>query len=108
MRIELLQLIYVRVEEACHSLREEVATLKLLLARVGDSLESSKACTSDGPGLTPCRLHFRMTPLSKSLLWLRKTTYMVVSLLVVVLAYRPSQLCRLPLRARVQMGSLLR
>jgi hypothetical protein len=53
MRMELLQLVDVHVEEACRPLREEVATLKLLLARVGDSLERTKACTSGGPGLPP-------------------------------------------------------
>jgi hypothetical protein len=37
--MHLLQLIDVRVEEASHPLLEEVAALKLLLARVGDSLE---------------------------------------------------------------------
>jgi hypothetical protein len=58
MRMELLQLVDVRVEEACRPLREEVATLKLLLARVGDSLEPSKACTSDGLGLTPAQASF--------------------------------------------------
>jgi hypothetical protein len=39
VRIELLQLVDARVEEASRPLREEVAALKLLLARVGDSLE---------------------------------------------------------------------
>jgi hypothetical protein len=39
MRLELLQLVDVHVEEASRPLREEVAALKLLLARVGDSLE---------------------------------------------------------------------
>jgi hypothetical protein len=39
MRMELLQLVDVHIEEACRPLREEVATLKLLLVRVGDSLE---------------------------------------------------------------------
>jgi hypothetical protein len=51
--MELLQLVDARVEEASHPLREEVATLKLLLARVGDSLESFKACTSSGLGIAP-------------------------------------------------------
>jgi hypothetical protein len=51
--MELLQLVDVRVEEASRPLREEVATLKLLLARVGDSLETPKACTSSGLELAP-------------------------------------------------------
>jgi hypothetical protein len=37
--MELLQLVDVRVEEASHPLREEVANLKLLLAHVTGSLE---------------------------------------------------------------------
>jgi hypothetical protein len=45
MRMELLQLVDVRVEEASSPLREEVAALKLMLARVGDSLEPIEACT---------------------------------------------------------------
>jgi hypothetical protein len=40
MRMELLQLVEVCVQEASLPLCEEVATLKLLLARIGDSLES--------------------------------------------------------------------
>jgi hypothetical protein len=55
MRLELLQLVEARVEEASRPLREEVATLKLLLAHVGDSLESSKACTSSGMGIAPAQ-----------------------------------------------------
>jgi hypothetical protein len=51
MRMELLQLVDVRVEEASRPLREEVAALKLLLARVGDSLEG-------GLGLTPMQASF--------------------------------------------------
>jgi hypothetical protein len=53
MRMELHQLVDVHVEEACRPLRKEVATLKLLLARVGDSLDPTEACTSGGPGLAP-------------------------------------------------------
>jgi hypothetical protein len=49
--MELLQLVDVRVEEASRPLREEVAALKLLLARVGDSLEG-------GLGLTPMQASF--------------------------------------------------
>jgi hypothetical protein len=48
LRMELLQLVDVRVEEASHPLREEVANLKLLLARFGDSLDSLEACTCGG------------------------------------------------------------
>jgi hypothetical protein len=51
MRLELLQLVDVRVEEASRPLREELATLKLLLARAGDSSDPAKACTSGGPKL---------------------------------------------------------
>jgi hypothetical protein len=43
MRMEILQLVDVRVEEASRPLREEVATLKPLLARVGDSLGPTEA-----------------------------------------------------------------
>jgi hypothetical protein len=46
--MELLQLVDICVEEAPRPLREEVARLKMLLARVGDSLELIGACTSDG------------------------------------------------------------
>jgi hypothetical protein len=58
MRMELLQLVDVRVEEASCPLREELATLKLLLARVGDSSEPTKACNSGGPELTPMQVSF--------------------------------------------------
>jgi hypothetical protein len=53
--MELLQLIDVRVEEASRPLREEVATLKLLLARAGDSVEPTEECTSGGLGVAPKR-----------------------------------------------------
>jgi hypothetical protein len=49
--MELLQLVDVHVEEASHPLREEVVSLKLLLAHVGVSLEPAEACSSDGLGL---------------------------------------------------------
>jgi hypothetical protein len=39
MRMELLQLVDVHVDETSRPLREEVAALKLLLAHVGDSLD---------------------------------------------------------------------
>jgi hypothetical protein len=55
MRMELLQLVDVRVEETSRPLREELATLKLMLARAGDSSESAKACTSSGPQLAPAQ-----------------------------------------------------
>jgi hypothetical protein len=48
--MELLQLIKVCVEEASRPLYEEVAALKLLLERVGDSLESSEGFTHGGLG----------------------------------------------------------
>jgi hypothetical protein len=46
--MELTQLVATRVEEATRPLREEVASLKLLLAHVGDSLEPTEACSSGG------------------------------------------------------------
>jgi hypothetical protein len=46
--MELIQLVATRVEEATRPLREEVASLKLLLAHVGDSLEPTEACSSGG------------------------------------------------------------
>jgi hypothetical protein len=49
--MELLQLVDVRVEEVSRPLRAEVATLKLLLAHVGVSLEPTHAHTVDGLGL---------------------------------------------------------
>jgi hypothetical protein len=58
MRMELLQLVDVRVDEASRPLREEVAALKLLLAHVGDSLDQLEACTSSGLGLTPVQASF--------------------------------------------------
>jgi hypothetical protein len=51
LRLELDQLVANRVEEAAHSLREEVSRLKLLLAHVGDSLEPTKASPSNGLAL---------------------------------------------------------
>jgi hypothetical protein len=49
--MQLLLLVNVRVEEVSHPLREEVAALKLLLARAGDSLEPTEACTSGVLGI---------------------------------------------------------
>jgi hypothetical protein len=51
MRMELAQLVANRVEEASRPLREEVANLKLLLARVGVSFETTEACSSGGQEL---------------------------------------------------------
>jgi hypothetical protein len=72
MRMELLQLFDICVEEAsrllCEEasrlLCEEVANLKLLLACIGDSLESLEACPRGGLSSFPHRLHFRLTPLT--------------------------------------------
>jgi hypothetical protein len=50
--MELLQLVDIHVKEATHPLRDEVTTLKLLLAHVGNSLEPTETCTFDGMGLT--------------------------------------------------------
>jgi hypothetical protein len=58
MRLELLQLVDVRVEEASRPLREELAALNLLLARAGDSSEPMKACTSCGPELASAQALF--------------------------------------------------
>jgi hypothetical protein len=58
MRMQLLQLVDVRVEETTRPLREEVAALKLLFAHVGDSLEPSEACTSGDLGLAPMQALF--------------------------------------------------
>jgi hypothetical protein len=52
MRMQLLQLVDVRVEEVSRPLREEVAALKLLLVRAGDSLEPTEACTSGVIGIS--------------------------------------------------------
>ena len=46
--MELAQFVANSVEEASRPLREEVASLKLLLARVGVSLEPADACSSGG------------------------------------------------------------
>jgi hypothetical protein len=65
MRMELLQLVDIRIEEASCPLREEVANLKLLLAHFGDSLE---ACTRGVPGLvsTQASLSLDSTDLKSS------------------------------------------
>jgi hypothetical protein len=49
--MELAQLVASCVEEASRPLREEVASLRLLLARVVDSLEPTEACSSRGQKL---------------------------------------------------------
>jgi hypothetical protein len=46
--LELTQLVALRVEEASRPLREEVASPKLLFARVCHSLEPMEACSSGG------------------------------------------------------------
>jgi hypothetical protein len=58
LRMELLQLVANHIEEVSRPLRDEVAALKLLLARIGDSLGSLEACTSRGLGLTPSLASF--------------------------------------------------
>jgi hypothetical protein len=56
--MELLQLVANHIEEVSRPLRDEVASLKLLLVRIGDSLGSSEACTSCGLGLAPSLASF--------------------------------------------------
>jgi hypothetical protein len=56
--MELVQLVADRIAEAARPLRDEVASLKLLLARVGDSLEATGACASGGQGLAPVQASF--------------------------------------------------
>jgi hypothetical protein len=56
--MELLQLVANHIEEVSRPLRDEEVALKLLLARIGDSLGSSEACTSRGLGLTPSLASF--------------------------------------------------
>lgn len=51
MRMELVQLVNASIEKATCSLREEVAALRLLLARGAVSLEPTEVCPSDGMGL---------------------------------------------------------
>jgi hypothetical protein len=51
VRMELAQLVANRVEDASRPLHEEVARLKLLLARIGVSLEPTEACSSGGQEL---------------------------------------------------------
>jgi hypothetical protein len=59
--MELLHLVDVRVEEASRPLREEVATLKLLLARVGECSE-----LTDGLGLAPVQALLPLDPTESS------------------------------------------
>jgi hypothetical protein len=61
--MELLQLVDVRVEEVSRPLREEVAALKLLLARVGHSFEPVVVCSSDGLELANAQV---LVPLDSS------------------------------------------
>jgi hypothetical protein len=49
--MEVDQLVANRVEEAARPLRDEVTSLKLLLARAGASLEPTEACSSGGQEL---------------------------------------------------------
>lgn len=58
LRMEIRQLVVDCIEEASRPLREEVAALKLLLARVGDSLQPTEECASGGVGLTPAQVLF--------------------------------------------------
>jgi hypothetical protein len=44
-----------------------VAALKLLLARVGDSLDQSEACTSSGLGLAPVQASFPLDSIEENL-----------------------------------------
>ncbi|KAK1646404.1 hypothetical protein QYE76_064209 [Lolium multiflorum] len=57
-RMEVDQLVANRVEEAARPLRDEVASLKLLLARVGASLEPTEACSSGGQELGTVQASF--------------------------------------------------
>jgi hypothetical protein len=67
MRMELLQLVDVHVEEASRPLREDVAALKLLLSRIGDSLDLLEACTSSGLGLAPVQALFPLVSIEENL-----------------------------------------
>jgi hypothetical protein len=58
MRMELLQLVDVHVKEASRPLHEEVAMLKLLLARIGVPLELTESCTFVGLGLVSAKALF--------------------------------------------------
>jgi precorrin-6B methylase 1 len=49
--MECSQLVVNRVEDASRPLREEVASLNLLLARIGMSLEPMEVCSSGGKKL---------------------------------------------------------
>jgi hypothetical protein len=56
--LELAQLVANRVEEASRPLREEVASLKLLLARVGVTSEPMEVCSSGGQELATVQASF--------------------------------------------------
>jgi hypothetical protein len=101
--MELLQLVDVHIKEASRLLHEEMAMLKLLLARAGDSSEPTKACTSGGPELAPVQASFQHDSTEQK----RKMVYMVISLLVAVLACHRNLCCCLPLQARAWLGSWL-
>lgn len=58
LRLELVQLVSNHVEDVSRPLREEVASLKLLLARVGVPLEQIEACSSGGKDLATVQASF--------------------------------------------------
>ena len=60
LRMELHRPIADSIEEASRPLREEVAALKLLLARAGDALKPVVACDPGGLGLAPDRKSTRL------------------------------------------------
>ena len=60
LRLELRQLVADRIEEASCPLREEVATLKLLLADIDGPLQPTEACASDGLGLASTHASFSL------------------------------------------------
>jgi hypothetical protein len=55
-----------RVEEASRPLREEVASLKLLLARVGVTSEPMEVCSSGGQELATVQASFLVSSAEKS------------------------------------------
>jgi hypothetical protein len=66
MRMELLQLVYVHVDEVSRPLREEVATLKLLLACVSVPLELTEECTSGDPRLVSAQALFSLDSIEQT------------------------------------------
>jgi hypothetical protein len=65
--MELLQLVDIRVEEATRFLREEAASLKLLLVRVGDSLEPIEAYNSGSVELIFTQASFPLDSIEKAM-----------------------------------------